>query len=261
MKWVRRLLLAFSSPALLIVGGTVWGPFMDWDLTQPQATLIAGFVAGPFLISAAYIAFHGQRENMKTERDKFNEQIQLQKNQAKDELQLKRDQWVAEQRLTNARNERDRDSALFAQVLAFYAEFARAVGRTERAIPKLPDEEDADKQWAEAGAYLTDVVKASNDNNDFTSELRLAGYASSEFPLNGVHSAMRNARTALEQAVAKNLQDVELEAFIRPSIDSFATKFNDLTKRAVAALEKRDEDVLSLATALEVVDRGAPPSN
>ena len=75
----------FGGPVVLIVGGIVWGPLMEWDLTQPQATLIAGLVAGPFLITAAYIAFHGQRENMKTEREKFNEQIDVQKKQAQDE--------------------------------------------------------------------------------------------------------------------------------------------------------------------------------
>lgn len=147
MKWVRGVSLAFGGPVVLIVGGIVWGPLMEWDLTQPQATLIAGFVAGPFLITAAYIAFHGQREHKKTEREKFDEQIQLQKDQARDELQLKRDQWLAEQRLVNARNVRDRDGALFARMLAFYAEFARAVGRTKNAIPRLPVA-DPDSSWA-----------------------------------------------------------------------------------------------------------------
>src|SRR3546814_9587515 len=58
--------LAFGVPVVLIVGGIVWGPLMDWDLTQPQATLIAGFVAGPFLITAAYIAFQIGRAHVWT---------------------------------------------------------------------------------------------------------------------------------------------------------------------------------------------------
>ncbi|WP_206498895.1 hypothetical protein [Rhodococcus sp. KRD175] len=51
MKWVLGVSLAFGVPVVLIVGGIVWGPLMDWDLTQPQATLIAGFVAGPGVAS------------------------------------------------------------------------------------------------------------------------------------------------------------------------------------------------------------------
>ena len=254
MKWVRGVALAFGGPVVLIVGGTVWGPLMEWDLTQPQATLIAGFVAGPFLITAAYIAFHGQRENMKTEREKFDEQIQLQKDQARDELQLKRDQWLAEQRLINARNVRDRDSAMFARMLAFYAEFARAVGRTKNAIPPLPVA-DPETGWALVDSYLVDVVGAANSKNDFTSELRLAGYDSTRIPLNPVHRAMRQARDHLEYAVRARLQDAELRDYVDSSIEEFGTAFNDLTARAVAALDDRDRDVLRLADALESVDR------
>jgi hypothetical protein len=254
MKWVRGVALMFGGPVVLIVGGTVWGPLMEWDLTQPQATLIAGLVAGPFLITAAYIAFHGQRENMKTEREKFNEQIDVQKKQARDELQLKRDQWVAEQRLVNARNVRDRDSALFARMLAFYAEFARAVGRTQRAIPR-PAVADPEGSWALVDSCLVDVVVASNSENNFLSELRLAGYDPTRMPLRPVHGAMRLAREKLEQAVRMRLQDAELRNFADSAIAEFNTAFDDLTARAVAALDDRDRNVLSLADALESVDR------
>lgn len=254
MKWVRGVALAFGGPVVLIVGGIVWGPLMEWDLTQPQATLIAGLVAGPFLITAAYIAFHGQRENTRIEREKFDEQIQLQKDQARDELQLKRDQWLAEQRLINARNVRDRDSALFARMLAFYAEFARAVGRTKNAIPPLPVA-DPEPGWALVDSYLAGVVAAANSGNDFTSELRLAGYDSTRIPLGSVHRAMRRARERLEYAVRARLQDAEVRQYAGSSIDEFGTAFNDLTARAVAALDVRDRDVRMLADALESVDR------
>lgn len=254
MKWVRGVALMFGGPVVLIVGGIVWGPLMEWDLTQPQATLIAGLVAGPFLITAAYIAFHGQRENMKTEREKFDEQIKLQKEQALDELQLRRDQWVAEQRLTNARNVRDRDSALFARVLAFYAEVARAVGRTMRAIPALPVSAE-DSSWAVVEAHLAEVVAASNDNTDFTSELRLAGYTISQFPLSPVHTAMRDLRECLRAAVAGRWQDATLREHVDPVNNKFSAAFAALSTRAVAAINERDNDVLTLANALESVDR------
>ncbi|MDQ0281280.1 hypothetical protein [Rhodococcoides fascians] len=254
MKWVRGVALMFGGPVVLIVGGTVWGPLMEWDLTQPQATLIAGLVAGPFLITAAYIAFHGQRENMKTEREKFNEQIKVQKEQARDELQLKRDQWVAEQRLINARNVRDRDSALFARMLAFYAEFARAVGRTKRAIPR-PAVVDPEGSWALVDSYLVDAIAASNSENNFLSELRLAGYDPTRMPLSPVHGAMRLARVKLEQAVRMRLQGAALRNFADSVIGEFDTAFNDLTARAVAALDDRDRAVEVLADALESVDR------
>lgn len=256
MKWVRGVALMFGGPVVLIVGGTVWGPLMEWDLTQPQATLIAGLVAGPFLITAAYIAFHGQRENMRTEREKFDEQIQLQKDQARDELQLKRDQWLAEQRLINARNVRDRDSALFARMLAFYAEFARAVGRTKREVPP-PAIADPESRWAVVDSHLVDVVAASNSENNFASELRLAGYSEDRIPLGSIHEAMRDARKTLEQAVRMRLQEAEIRAFADSAIDNFSTAFNGLTARAVAALDERDRDVEVLADALESLDRPA----
>lgn len=254
MKWVRGVALMFGGPVVLIVGGTVWGPLMNWDLTQPQATLIAGFVAGPFLITAAYIAFHGQRENMRIEREKFDEQVQLQKDQARVELQLKRDQWVAEQRLTNARNERDRDSALFARILAFYNDFARAESRTRKAVPELT-EGDLSRTWALVDAYLVDVVAAANKTDDFTSELRLAGYSDTTVPMTPIYLAMRRLCEDLEVAVANRLNLDAMRTRCGKSLTSFQVEFSDMTKRAVAAVRQRDDDVLALANALETVDR------
>lgn len=55
MKWLKRLLLTLTPPAAIIGGGTLWGPFTGWDLTQPQATIIAAFIA----VSGAVIAYVG----------------------------------------------------------------------------------------------------------------------------------------------------------------------------------------------------------
>lgn len=236
----------------------MWGPFMDWDLTQPQATLIAGFVAGPFLITAAYIAFHGQRENMKTERQKFDEQIELQKEQAKADLKLKRAQWSAEQRLTNARNYRDRDAQLFARVLAYYADCMRKLDRTLMAIPVLPVKLNGDpvekSDWAAAERYLAEAISAAEEKNDFASELRLAGYSNEEQGINAVHTAMTSTRRAVESAVPDMLQGSDLDAVVGEPYEKFKTAFNDLTVKSAEALAVRDEDVSELTAALESIE-------
>ncbi|QXW04026.1 hypothetical protein [Rhodococcus globerulus] len=66
----------------------------DWDLTQPQATLLAGVISGALLIAAAYIAFHGQREQRAAERRIHEEQIAEQRRKASSDLAAQRAQLV-----------------------------------------------------------------------------------------------------------------------------------------------------------------------
>ncbi len=62
----------------------------DWDLTQPQATLLAGVISGVLLIAAAYIAFHGQREQREAEREIHEEQMAEQRRRAAVDLEAQR---------------------------------------------------------------------------------------------------------------------------------------------------------------------------
>ncbi|MBH5146336.1 hypothetical protein [Rhodococcus erythropolis] len=64
----------------------------DWDLTQPQATLLAGVISGVLLIAAAYIAFHGQREQRAAERLMHEEQMDEQRRKAASDLEAARTQ-------------------------------------------------------------------------------------------------------------------------------------------------------------------------
>ena len=66
----------------------------DWDLTQPQATLLAGVISGVLLIVAAYIAFHGQREQRAAERQMHEEQLAEQRRKAAEDLEAQRIQLV-----------------------------------------------------------------------------------------------------------------------------------------------------------------------
>lgn len=66
----------------------------DWDLTQPQATLLAGVISGALLIVAAYIAFHGQREQRVAERLMHEEQMDEQRRKSSDDLAAQRTQLV-----------------------------------------------------------------------------------------------------------------------------------------------------------------------
>lgn len=71
-------------------------PFRDWDLTQPQAVLIGALASGIFLVSAAWIAFHGQEQNRIDERQRHE-----------DLLRAQRHQWTATQKATSALKYRD----------------------------------------------------------------------------------------------------------------------------------------------------------
>ncbi|MFE4501702.1 hypothetical protein ACFRFQ_17760 [Rhodococcus sp. NPDC056743] len=68
----------------------------DWDLTQPQAVLIAGFASGFFLVAAAWIAFHGQKQNRLDERQRHIDQLNVQ-----------REGWAAEHKAVSDRAYRD----------------------------------------------------------------------------------------------------------------------------------------------------------
>jgi hypothetical protein len=77
-------------------------------MTTPQATLLAASISGPALILAAYIAFHGQRENRAEEARKFEIQmaeqraqadalLTAQRNQLTEQLDAQRQQLLSEQ--------------------------------------------------------------------------------------------------------------------------------------------------------------------
>ncbi|MEW1881033.1 hypothetical protein AB0O58_15185 [Rhodococcus sp. NPDC080181] len=92
MKIIKPTMLALSAPTLLIGIGASWHHLTEWDLTQPQATLIAGLVGGPFLIAAAAIAFRGQAQTRQDERDKFEQQLQLERENFERQLREQRGQ-------------------------------------------------------------------------------------------------------------------------------------------------------------------------
>lgn len=96
----------------------------DWDLTQPQATLLAGVISGALLIAAAYIAFHGQREQRRDERARHNEQLRAQREQFREQLQSQREQWGATQRETAALKFRDEVRATYLETLKMQEELA-----------------------------------------------------------------------------------------------------------------------------------------
>lgn len=96
---------AYASVAVLLfvvglIGGHVCRQIPEWDLTQPQAVLIAavagGLVSGGFLIAAAWIAFHGQRQNREDERNRHDEMLTIQRQQHKDQLDAQREQFERE---------------------------------------------------------------------------------------------------------------------------------------------------------------------
>lgn len=86
----------------------------DWDLTQPQATLLAGVISGVLLIAAAYIAFHGQREQRREEGRRHmellkaqREQLAIQQTQFDDQLRVQREGWAADNKANSDRAYRE----------------------------------------------------------------------------------------------------------------------------------------------------------
>lgn len=96
----------------------------DWDLTQPQATLLAGVISGVLLIAAAYIAFHGQREQRREEGSRHmellkaqREQLAIQQTQFDDQLRVQREGWAADNKATSDRAYRDEVRTIYRSVL------------------------------------------------------------------------------------------------------------------------------------------------
>ncbi|GGG04139.1 hypothetical protein GCM10007304_17840 [Rhodococcoides trifolii] len=105
---VKLTLLALSVPATVIVLGSLWQHLMDWDFTQPQATIIAGLIGGPFLLAAAAIAFQGQKETRQDERDKFEKQLKFERDnfdrQMKEQRRQSKEQLEMQANVADANN-------------------------------------------------------------------------------------------------------------------------------------------------------------
>jgi hypothetical protein len=79
----------------------------DWDLTQPQAVLIVGFVSGFFLVGAAWLAFHGQKQNRIDERQRHEDLLTAQRDQHEAQLTAQREEWKAVQKAASDLKFRD----------------------------------------------------------------------------------------------------------------------------------------------------------
>lgn len=107
--------------AIGVLGGVVCRSLPKWDLTQPQAVLIAGvaggLISGSFLVVAAWIAFHGQAQNRIDERDRHNMLLTAQRDQSNAQLDAQREQWRTELAATSDRAHGDNVRALYVRVL------------------------------------------------------------------------------------------------------------------------------------------------
>jgi hypothetical protein len=74
MRRTVTLALAFGLPTAVIAVLWSWERLNAWDLTQPQATLMAAVVGGPFVLVAALIALRAQRHTIEHERIQFAEE-------------------------------------------------------------------------------------------------------------------------------------------------------------------------------------------
>jgi hypothetical protein len=86
MRIARALIFALAAPLLVIGFGSIWHHLTGWDLTQPQAMVIAAAISGPFLIVAAILAFNGQAAIRMDERRKFARQLLFEKTKYTEEL-------------------------------------------------------------------------------------------------------------------------------------------------------------------------------
>lgn len=99
MRGWRHTLIggAYASAAVLLfvvglVGGLVCRSIPKWDLTQPQAVLIGGAISGSLVVLAAYIAFHGQANQLRDERERHREMLAEQRTQLTRQLDAQRAQ-------------------------------------------------------------------------------------------------------------------------------------------------------------------------
>ncbi|OZD05114.1 hypothetical protein CH275_12140 [Rhodococcus sp. 06-235-1A] len=104
LRYLTRSLIAGTSiaglglAAILLVANK--DNILKWDLTQPQGVLIAGLISGPFLIAAAYLAFHGQKEMRQEERRKFDEQMKFERRKFTETLAEQR--YLSDQQILRA---------------------------------------------------------------------------------------------------------------------------------------------------------------
>lgn len=92
----------------------------DWDLTQPQATLLAGVISGVLLIAAAYIAFHGQREQRREESRRHGEMMKAQRDQFDDQIAAQRNSWSLDQKSSSDRSYRSEVREVYIRVLRIH---------------------------------------------------------------------------------------------------------------------------------------------
>lgn len=109
----NKRLLGTAYGLVIVVAASVSFAFgrssglRDWDLTQPQAVLIAGFASGIFLVTAAWIAFHGQKQNRLDERQRHEDLLAAQRDQHEDQLNAQREEWKAAQKAASDLKFRD----------------------------------------------------------------------------------------------------------------------------------------------------------
>lgn len=165
-------------------------PFRDWDLTQPQATLLAGVISGALLIAAAYIAFHGQREQRAEENTRHRELLTAQRQQFDDQLDAQRDASVSEHKASSDLEFRNEVRDVYVRMLANRSRYADALYDYHQGALAKDDRE--------LSAALTVILKLTQERVLLVGEMRLV----STDAVRAASAELTEYELAVEDAVA-----------------------------------------------------------
>ena len=114
----------------------------NWDLTQPQATLIGGIIGGLLLVVAAVIAFSGQKAQRKEERERHDEQLRAQRKQFDDQVREQRTEWKSTLHAEGMRAERN-------ELIETYAKMSGLISASHSAIIDMytASKDDQRTEW------------------------------------------------------------------------------------------------------------------